>query len=105
MEKKWIIHQLERKADNGFVVTVHWRLTMTDTDENGKKWYADTYSVLSYEQREEDVIPFEDLTEDIVIGWVEETLGEEKIAEMEAALIANIESQKNPPVIAGVPWS
>ena len=104
MTKTWTIHELERKADNGFVVTVHWRLAMTDTDEDGKKWYADTYSVLSYQQEEEDIIPFEDLTEEIVIGWVEETLGAEKIAEMEASLVANIESQKNPPIVSGLPW-
>lgn len=106
MEKKWIIHQLERIADSGFVVTVHWRLAMTDTDESGKTYYADTYSMLTYTQDPEstEYIPYEELTEGIVVGWVEESLGEERLAEMEGSLIANIEAQKNPPILKGLPW-
>ena len=104
MEKKWIIHQLERKADNGFVVTVHWRLAMTETDKSGKTYYADTYSVLSYQQEEDNIIPFEDLTEEIVIGWVEKSLGDEKIQEIILSLSQQIENQKNPPIKTGLPW-
>ena len=109
MEKSfnWTIHQLERKSDNGFVLNVHWRLSMTDTDEHGKQYYADSYSVASYTQDEssEDYIPFEDLTKEIVVGWVEESLGEEQLQAMEQSLIQQIETQKNPPVIYGLPWS
>jgi len=103
MEKKWIIHQLERTADNGFVVNVHWRYSMTDTDEADKTYYADTYSVASYTQdvESEDYIPYEELTKDIVVGWVKSSLNMEAI---EKNLIDQIESQKNPPIITGLPW-
>ena len=107
MEKKWIIHQLERKADNGFVFNVHWRYAITDTDEYGKTYYADSYSVAHYEQDEEaeDYIPYEELTEQDVIGWVEQSLGEEKLASMEESLINQIENQKNPVSLNGLPWT
>lgn len=107
MTKNWTIHQLERKADDGFVVNVHWRLSITDTDESGKQYYADTYSVASYTQDEEseDFIPFENLTKEIVVGWVEATIGEEQLQSMEQSLIDEIETQKNPPTLTGLSWS
>jgi hypothetical protein len=106
MEKKWIIHQLERKSDNGFVFNVHWRYSITEIDESGKQYYADSYSVASYTQDEEsdDYIPYEDLTEEIVIGWVKSSIGEEQLDNMEASLLQQIENQKTPPTLSGVPW-
>jgi hypothetical protein len=105
MEQKWIIHQLERQADNGFVFNVHWRYSITET-ENGQTYYADTYSVASYSQdpESENYIPYEDLTEEIVVGWVKDSLGEERLLEIETSLTQQIENQKNPPVLQGIPW-
>lgn len=107
MEQKWTIHQLERKSDNGFVLNVHWRFSITETTEDGNNYYADSYSVASYQQDEEseDFIPFEDITEEIVIGWVKESLGEEQLALMQSSVIQQIESQKNPPIVYGLPWA
>ena len=106
MEKIWTIHQLERQSDNGFVVNVHWRYSMTDLDEVGKYYYADTYSVASYTQdpETEEYIPYEELTKEIVVGWVIESLGEERMAEIEKSLEDQIQSQKNPPILTGLPW-
>ena len=106
MKKTWTIHQLERKAEDGFVVNVHWRYSISDTDENGKLLYADTYSVASFAQDEEaeDYIPYEDLTEDIVIDWVKNSLGEEQFEQINISLVQQIENQKNPPIKTGLPW-
>jgi hypothetical protein len=103
MTTNWTIHQLERKSDDGFVVNVHWRYSMTDTDESGKHYYADTYSVISYSQNTEagDYIPYEELTKDIVISWVVASLD---VEEMENGLKLQIEAQKNPPILTGLPW-
>jgi hypothetical protein len=103
MNKIWTIHQLERKSNDGFVVNVHWRYSMTDTDESGKTYYADTYSVASYNQdpETEDYIPYEELTKDIVVGWVKESIDLEAI---EQSLEDQIEAQKNPPILKGLPW-
>ncbi len=106
MNKNWTIHQLERKSDDGFVVNVHWRYSMTDTDESGKQYYADTYSVASYSQdpEAESYVSYEELTKDIVVGWVIESLGEERMAEIEKSLEDQIAAQKNPPILTGLPW-
>ena len=48
-------------------------------------------------------IPFDGLTEDVVLGWVWEALGDQK-AEIEANLTAKVEKQLNPTTANGMPW-
>jgi len=102
MKSNWTIHALERQAQDGFVLNVHWRLSMQDGE-----YYADTYGVISYTQDPEasDFVPFEQLTKEIVVGWVQDYFGEEKLNEMQESLINNINNQKNPPIILGLPWN
>lgn len=52
-------------------------------------------------------IPYDELTESIVIGWIKETLGESGVNSIEESLAGQIESQKNPPqvpVVTPLPW-
>ena len=51
------------------------------------------------------MIPFADLTPEIVIGWVKDHFGAEKVAEIEAALEAQIAEQAAPTKATGTPWS
>lgn len=55
-------------------------------------------------ERPDSLIPFDDLTEDMVVGWVKEKLGAEKVAEVEAALQAQIDEQHAPSKASGTPW-
>ena len=48
------------------------------------------------------VIPFDELTEDTVIEWVEAKLD---LTKLEANLDAQIREQKTPKVTSGLPWS
>lgn len=53
-------------------------------------------------------IPYPDLTNDIVIGWVQDDLGESGIASIYACLDAQIENQINPPLTPQsfpLPWA
>jgi hypothetical protein len=104
--KKWIIHATEWSSLTGFIKNVHWRYAITDS-EDGKEYYADTYSVLSFEEKEEpeNFIQLEEIVDEkTVIGWVIDSLGKEKIEEMELALLDQIEKQKNPVTLSGLPW-
>jgi len=47
------------------------------------------------------LIPYEDLTEEIIIEWVKESIDLEAI---EKSLEDQIEAQKNPPILTGLPW-
>jgi hypothetical protein len=40
----------------------------------------------------------------MVIGWVKDQFGAEKVAEIEAALQAQLDEQRHPTQAAGVPW-
>ena len=96
MEYTWTIAQLERNTADDFVVTVHYRVTAVDDT-----YTASTYGTVGYTQESETFIPFADLTEATVVGWVKESLGEDTV---ETALASQIEAQKAPAQIAGMPW-
>lgn len=53
-------------------------------------------------------IPYADLTEEIVIGWIKESLGANGIISVEACIQGQIDSQINPPVSpqnTPLPWN
>jgi hypothetical protein len=50
------------------------------------------------------VIPFADLTPEIVIGWVQDKLGEEQVESISAALQGQIDEQRAPSKASGLPW-
>ena len=43
-------------------------------------------------------IPYEDLTNDIVVGWIQNELGVDGVSNIEACIQGQIDSQINPPV-------
>ena len=100
----WSIAQLEynNDADKG-VVIAHWRVTKEETV--GENTYtASSYGTQSFtpDASADGYVAFDDLTEDMVIGWVKDSMD---YAEMEAGLTANIEAQKAPATLAGMPWA
>ena len=97
MEFTYNVVQMERTADTNFVVTVHYNISAVDGE-----FTASTYGTVGYTQEEGNIIPFESLTPEIVIGWVKDSLGEEIVEE---ALAAQIEALKNPVQVSGLPWA
>jgi hypothetical protein len=96
----WAIVQLERETADGLVITAHYTV-----DANDGTYSAGAYGSLGFERPEDDMIPFADLTEEIVIGWVKDKFGEEKVAEVEAALQSQIDEQRAPSRASGLPWA
>jgi hypothetical protein len=94
----WKIAQLERETADGFVFTAHYTV-----DAKDDAYSAGAYGSIGFE-RPENLIPYADLTEDEVIGWVKDALGADKVDEVEAALQNQIDQQRNPTQTAGVPW-
>lgn len=94
----WKIVNMERDASTGFVNTVHWTCSDADADGNA----GSTYGSIGLEG--ELVTPYEDLTEEVVIGWLHEAMGEETVAAHEAAVAAQIAEAKAPKVATGMPW-
>jgi hypothetical protein len=55
-----------------------------------------------------EFIPYADLTNEIVIGWIQEELGVDGVANLEACIQGQIDSQINPPVSpqnTPLPWA
>ena len=81
------------------VYNVHWRLTATSSqvDDEGNPYMASNYGTQSISTDDiKDFIPFADLTNITVTGWVEATMGDDEVAELKSNLDSNIESQINP---------
>ncbi len=95
----WNISQLERETQDGYVFTVHYTVNAQDGT-----YSAGAYGSLGLERPEGDLIPFSELTEEVVVGWVKEKFGEEKITEIETALQAQLDEQRQPTKAAGLPW-
>jgi len=97
----WKIVNLERYTANGVVFTVHYTVNAEDGT-----YSAGAYGSLGLEALEPDsMIPFDSLTEEVVVGWVKDKFGDEKVAEIEAALQAQLDQKHAPSKAAGVPWS
>jgi len=95
---QWNVVQMDRLTSDGFVVTVHYTVNAVDGD-----YTASTYGTVGYtEQQGEQYIPYAELTEAEVVGWVQESLGKDTV---EAGLAAQIEAEKNPVQESGVPWA
>ena len=92
----WNISQLDRQTSDGFVTTAHWQANATDGD-----YSASIISTCSWSEGTA-TIPYADLTQETVLGWVWAN-GVDKDA-VEASLAAQIELQKNPVKATGVPW-
>lgn len=94
----WTINQLDRNTADGFVTTAHYNVSSVDGDFN-----ASTYGTVSFTQEEgQSMTPFADLTQEQVIGWVQDKLGKDVV---EAALQSQIDAQKDPVQLSGLPWS
>ena len=97
----WNIAELERHTADGIVFTAHYTV-----DANDGTYSAGAYGSVGLEAPEGNVIPYADLTPEIVVGWTKSKLGgEEKVAEIEAALQSQIDEQRQPTTAAGVPWA
>lgn len=97
----WKIANLERETQDGFVYQAHY--TVDAVTEDGA-YRSGAYGSIGFE-RPENLIPFSDLTEELVVQWVQEALGADKIQEIDNALIAQLDEQRHPTKAAGVPWA
>ena len=98
----WTISQLDRSLPDGVVLTAHWRVSATDGDASGSVY--GTISFPAKDPADPDFVPYDNLTEAQVVGWVKEEMGADTVAAHEAAVQGQIDAQKNPVSAAGVPW-
>jgi hypothetical protein len=94
----WNVAQLERHTADGIVMTVHYTVNANDGT-----YSSSAYGSIGLEQPDPDeIIPYASLTPEIVIGWVQDKLN---VAEIEAALQAQLDEKNAPTTATGLPWS
>ena len=98
----YTINTLERTTADGIVYSVHFGVTAAN----------ETYSSSAYGNvplaapaEGDPVIPYADLTEEVVLGWTKDALGTEQVEALEARLQTELDEQAAPTKAAGLPWS
>tara|TARA_B100001248_G_C27132886_1_gene340943 strand:+ start:280 stop:594 length:315 start_codon:yes stop_codon:yes gene_type:complete len=99
--KTWEVNTLQRELSDGYVNKVIYRVKGSDgTYETRATGEVDL-------EKPETLIPYKDLTQETVIGWVKAKLEAQEtgtVAKIEAAIDANINLQKTPTHGTGTPW-
>ena len=99
--KTWEVNTLQRELSDGYVNKVIYRV-------KGSDGTYETRATGEVElEKPETLIPYKDLTEEKVIGWVKAKLDADNagtVANIEAAIDANIAAQKTPVYGTGKPW-
>jgi len=98
----WRVANMERETDDGYVFAVHYTVEGKSADG---VYAAGAYGSLGLERPEGELIPYSELKEDVVVAWVLQKLGDEKVLEIHAALTAQIEEQRHPSKAVGLPWN
>jgi len=98
----WSVQNMTRVVNDGFVIVVDWSCTASATGAQGA--FYGGQSTYTNDPSEPGFIPYDQLTEAEVLGWVYDGLGDQK-AEIEANLTAKVEAQLNPVTAQGVPWN
>jgi hypothetical protein len=97
--KTWEVNTLQRELADGYVNKVIYRVNGTDG----------TYSTRATGEvdleKPDTLIPYKDLTQETVIGWVKAKLGSDSVTQIEKAIDDNITLQKTPVHGVGTPWS
>jgi hypothetical protein len=94
----WSIAQLERHTADGIIFTAHYTV-----DANDGTYSAGAYGSVGLEQpNPNNIIPYANLTPEIVIGWVKDRLN---VEEIEDSLQAQLDEKNAPTTATGLPWS
>ena len=92
----WSIKNLERMEADGVVTVVHWACEATEGDNTVT---ATGTSYFETESSAEGFIAYDNLTEETVLGWIE---NKETI---EAGLAEKLTAMAEPQPITGMPWA
>ena len=95
------IPDVDGKTD--YVVVAHWQCQGTDGTFFGQVYNTATFVV---NPDKPDYVPYADLTEEMVVTWVQETLGTDTVEAVYRSIDTQIEGQVNPTIVTPpLPWA
>ena len=100
----WKVGQCDRTLADGMITTLHY--TISATTEDGV-YSAGAYGSVGLEAADAaDMTPYDNVTEEQAIAWAQAAIGgDEKVAEIHAALDSQLTEKRTPTVGKGTPWS
>lgn len=105
MTTTWQIAGLKRNPSTDLVIEVTYIMNFLHEGISDRKVGVVT---LTGDPTDPAFIPYEELTEEIVINWVKDDLGAEAISGIEASFLARLEAavekKNNPTFLTGTPW-
>ena len=93
---------MERELSDGGVITAHYRVFATEQDETVSAYGSQQ---LVPDPQSPDFVPFDQLTEELVVGWVKEALTDVKCAQIEGQLAQVLDQKLHPTTAVGMPWA
>lgn len=106
METNWNIVNIKRRPNDGLVIEVTYIMNFKLEGMEDRHVGMIT---LEGDPTDPNFIPFEELTQEIVLGWVQTELGESHITEiqtqMSTRLQQRLDEKNNPPFLQGLPWN
>ena len=102
----WQIEQMscypQELGETDVVFSAAWRVNGTDGTYNATVYGSQTLNPYTPKS---PFTPYADLTQAQVVGWVQDMMGSEQVAAINANIEQQIESQVNPTVITPqLPW-
>lgn len=94
----WSIETCEHEVSTGGITVAHWRATAVDGDYTSSAYGSCGFTP---DATAPGFKPYDQVSQDDVLGWV---WGQLDKGEIEAALAANIATQKTPTTASGTPW-
>ena len=105
----WSITDMRRNAADGGVFEVRWSATATDDVEADCMAVESGKHVCEPDPSSAGFVAYDDLTEEVVIGWVKDSLatGEDTASEIESRLKDKVEAQvaRKTSEAIGMPWA
>ena len=99
----WKVGNCDRNLADGLITTMHY--TVSAITEDGV-YSAGAYGSIGLEAPDaEDMVAYDAVTEAQAVSWVQAALGgADKVAEIHAALDAQLTEKRTPTTGTGTPW-
>jgi hypothetical protein len=95
------IVQLERQLPSGGITTAHWTVSKTVDDITVGSYGAQSFQP---DPQAQGFTSFPQVTEAQVIDWIQDAMGTEGVAALEASLDSQIAAIQTPTTATGMPW-
>jgi len=92
----WSIISMDYDAGTGRVHTVHWQLVSVSGVHTVRR-----YGALSLDLTDPITVPYNDLTTEVVEGWVDTAITKSSIQTLAEAKLDDLTT---PPLSSGIPW-